>query len=59
MGPDTLEFTRKKAGKVVQTATMVMGKDAQTRTVTTTGVNAKGEKINNTAVYDRKAPGTM
>lgn len=59
LGPDSLEFTRKKAGKVVQTATMVMGKDGKTRTVTTTGVNAKGQKINNTAVYDRKAPGTM
>jgi hypothetical protein len=51
----TIEFTRKKGGKVVQTGTMVLAKDGKTRTVTTTGVNAKGEKIHNVAVYERQA----
>jgi hypothetical protein len=54
-GTDTLEFTRKKGGKVVQTATLVLAKDGKSRTVTTTGVNANGEKINNVAVYERQA----
>jgi hypothetical protein len=53
-GSHTMEFTRKKSGKVVQTATMVIAKDGKSRTVTTTGVNAKGEKINNVAVYERQ-----
>lgn len=50
----TVEFTRKKGGKVVQTATSVVSKDGKTRTVTTTGVNAQGQKISNVAVYDKK-----
>jgi hypothetical protein len=59
-GADGLEFTRKKGGKVVQTATLVIAKDGKSRTVTTTGVNAKGEKIHNVAVYERQASrGTM
>src|SRR5262249_20499619 len=51
---NTVEFTRKKAGKVVSTATSVVSKDGKTRTTTEKGVNAKGEKISNTAVYDRQ-----
>jgi hypothetical protein len=51
----TVEFTRKKGGKVVQTGTMVLAKDGKSRTVTTTGVNAKGQKIHNVGVYERQA----
>jgi hypothetical protein len=51
----TLEFTRKKTGKVVQTATLVLSKDGKSRTVTTTGVNGKGQKVKNVAVYERQA----
>ena len=51
---NTLEFTRKKAGKVVQTATSVISSDGKTRTITSTGVDAQGRKINNVAVYDKK-----
>ena len=50
----TIEFTRKKGGKVVQTATSAVSKDGKTRTVTTSGVNAQGQKINTVAVYDKK-----
>jgi hypothetical protein len=50
----TIEFTRKKSGKVVQTATSVVSKDGKTRTITTTGVNAQGAKVNIVAVYERK-----
>jgi hypothetical protein len=51
---NTIEFTRKKAGKVVLTATGVVSKDGKTRTHTTTGVNAQGQKMNNILVYDKK-----
>ncbi len=50
----TIEFTRKKGGKVVQTATSAVSKDGKTRTVTTSGVNARGEKVQSTAVYTRR-----
>jgi hypothetical protein len=50
----TIEFTRKKAGKTVQTATSVVSKDGKTRTVTTAGVNAQGQKVSTVGVYDKK-----
>jgi hypothetical protein len=50
----TVESTRKKAGKVMVIATSVISKDGKTRTVTEKGVNAKGEKINNTAVFEKQ-----
>ncbi len=46
--------TRKKGGKVIQTARTVYSKDGKTMTVTTTGVDAKGQKINNVTVFDKK-----
>src|SRR5215813_8222145 len=48
------EYTKKKAGKVVQTTTRVVSKDGKTMTLTEKGVNAKGEKLSNTAVYDKQ-----
>jgi hypothetical protein len=50
----TVEFTRKKAGKVVGTGTSVVSKDGKTRTITTEEINAKGEKISNTAVFEKE-----
>lgn len=50
---NTVEFTRKRAGKVVQTGTNVVSKDGKTRTTTTKGINAKEEKISNVAVYEK------
>ena len=52
--PRTLEVTRKKGGKVVQTGTIVISSDGKTRTNTTSGVDAQGRKIKNVAVYDKK-----
>jgi hypothetical protein len=49
-----MEFTRKKGGKVVQTATASVSKDGKTRTITTTGTNAKGQKIHNVAVFEKQ-----
>lgn len=54
VNPSNVEFTRKRAGKVVQTGTNVISNDGKTRTITTTGVNGQGQKINNIGVYDKK-----
>jgi hypothetical protein len=50
----TIEFTRKKSGKTVQTATSVVSKDGKTRTITSVGVNAQGQKLNTVGVYEKK-----
>lgn len=49
-----IEYLRKKDGKLVQTAVSTVSKDGKTRTVTSTGVNARGDKVNTVAVYERK-----
>ena len=49
-----IEGARKLKGKVVQTYTREVSKDGKTLTVTTTGTNAKGQKIHNVAVYEKK-----
>jgi hypothetical protein len=51
---NTRHSVRKKGGKEVMTVHSVMSKDGKHYTATTTGVNAKGEKVNTTAVYDRQ-----
>ena len=50
----TLEVESHRGGKVVATQKNVVSKDGKTRTVTTTGTDAQGQKIHNVAVYDRK-----
>ena len=50
----TIEFTRKLGGKIVQTATSVVSKDGKTRTISSSGTNAQGQKINNVGVYEKK-----
>ena len=49
----TYEVVNKKDGKVTTTARVVVAKDGKTRTVTTTGTNAKGEKVNNVTVFEK------
>ena len=49
----TLALTGKKGGKVTLTGRIVVSQDGKTRTVTTTGTNAKGKKVTNKAVYDK------
>jgi hypothetical protein len=49
----TMELTLKRAGKQVQTVTRTVSKDGKSATVTVTGVNVKGEKVNNVFVYTR------
>jgi hypothetical protein len=50
----TLELTVKKDGKTVVTGKIAVSADGKTRTVTTSGTNAKGEKLENVAVYDKQ-----
>ena len=50
----TIEFTRTKAGRVVQTLTIVLSADGKSRTNTQTGADEKGRQINNVYVYDKQ-----
>ena len=49
----TLTFTAKKNGKVTVTGRVAVSADGKSRTVVTTGTNAKGKKFKNVAVYDK------
>ena len=51
---NTLEAVAKKGGKITTTQKNVVAADGKSRTVTTTGTNPQGEKVNNVAVYERK-----
>jgi hypothetical protein len=50
----TLDMTIKKDGKVTMTGKIVVSADGKTRTVTTSGTDAKGKKVKVTAVYDKQ-----
>ena len=50
----TLGLTVKKGDKVTTTGRIVVSADGKTRTVTTTGTDAKGKKVSSTAVYDKQ-----
>jgi hypothetical protein len=49
----TYEVVGKKGGKVTITSRVAHSADGRTRTVTQSGVDAKGQKVMNTLVYDR------
>lgn len=51
---NVVETISRKAGNVVTTQQSTVSADGKTRTVTTKGVNAAGQKINNVAVYERQ-----
>jgi len=51
---NTLESVNKKGGKVTTTLKNVVAADGKTRTVTTTGTDPQGQKINNVAVYEKQ-----
>ena len=48
------EVVRKRAGKVVLTSQNAVSTDGRTMTITTRGINADGQTINNVNVYDRR-----
>ncbi|MGA3054777.1 MAG: hypothetical protein ABSD63_11265 [Candidatus Korobacteraceae bacterium] len=50
----TLEGTSKKGGKVTSNSRIVVAADGKSRTVTSTGTNAKGQKVTTVAVYDKE-----
>lgn len=50
----TLEMTIKKDGKVTMTGRIVVSADGKSRTVKTSGTDAKGKKVKNTGVYDKQ-----
>jgi len=50
----TLESVSKKGGKVTITQRNVVSADGKTRTVTTTGTDPQGRKVNNVAVFERQ-----
>ena len=50
----TVDITRTKAGRVVQTLTIVLSADGKSRTNTQTGVDEKGQQINNVYVWDKQ-----
>ena len=52
--PNTVDATLKLKGKVVQTAHGVVSADGKTRTQTTTGTDAKGQKYNNVTVFEKQ-----
>ena len=51
---NTLESVNKKGGKVTITQRNVVSADGKTRTVTTTGVDAQGQKVNNVAIFEKQ-----
>jgi hypothetical protein len=50
----TLDFAVKKGGKVTVTGHVSVSADGKSRTVNTSGTNAKGKKFRNTSVYDKQ-----
>jgi hypothetical protein len=51
---NTLEVVNKKGGKVTTTQRNVVSADGKTRTVTTSGTDAQGQKVNNVAVFEKQ-----
>jgi hypothetical protein len=50
----TMELTGKKGGKVTTTGKIVVSADGKSRTVTVSGTDAMGMKVEYTAVYDKQ-----
>ena len=50
----TATFTVKKDGKTTMTGRIVVAADGKSRTVTTHGTNAEGQKVSGSAVYDKQ-----
>lgn len=50
----SFEVVGRVAGKVTDTTRMAVSRDGKTLTMTTTGQNAQGQTLNNTAVYEKQ-----
>ena len=51
---NTLETVNSRGGKETTRQRNVVSADGKTRTVTTTGMDGAGQKVNNVAVYEKK-----
>ena len=51
---NNLEAVAKKGGKELTNQKRVVSGDGKTMTITMTGMNAQGQKVNNVAVYEKK-----
>ena len=51
---NTLELVSKKGGKVTTTQRNVVAADGKTRTVTTTGMDGQGQKVNTVGVFEKQ-----
>ena len=51
---NTLETVSKKGGKTTTMQRNVVAADGKTRTVTTTGTDAQGQKVNNVTVFEKQ-----
>ncbi|HKP35595.1 MAG TPA: hypothetical protein VJT71_01965 [Pyrinomonadaceae bacterium] len=49
-----MRLTAKKDGKITLTGSITVSRDGKSRTVVTTGTDANGKRITNTAVYDKQ-----
>ena len=50
----TMDFAVKKGGKVIVNGHVAVAADGKSRTVTTTGMNAKGKKVKSVAFFDKQ-----
>ncbi len=50
----TLEVVSKKGGKVTLTQRNALSADGKSRTVTTTGTDPQGQKVNNVSVFEKQ-----
>ena len=50
----TLKMTVKKDGKITASGRIVVSADGKSRTVTTSGTNAEGKRVQNRVVYDKQ-----
>jgi hypothetical protein len=50
----TTKLVNKKSGEILSSATLVDSADGKMLTITTTGKNATGQKIDSVAVYDKQ-----
>jgi hypothetical protein len=51
---NTIETVNKRGGKVTTSQRNVVSADGKTRTVTTTGTDGQGQKVNNVAVFEKQ-----
>jgi hypothetical protein len=54
LNANMMGFTTKKGGKAVLSGEIVVAANGKSRTVTSSGTNAKGEKVTQLAVYDKQ-----